>query len=123
MEHPYFTKGNPRFCTQYNNVTTGENIGPMLSGTASWLNLTLMEMLGIGYDGEDMVFSPVLEADKTDVSYTVTNGDTVLNVNIKKPLGFARVSEKSTFTFDGVAFDGRIKRPADGKTHEIKIVL
>ncbi|MBQ7309242.1 MAG: glycosyl transferase [Clostridia bacterium] len=123
MAHPYFTKGNPRFCTQYNNVTTGENIGPMLSGTASWLNLTLMEMLGIGYDGDDMVFSPVLEADMTDISYTVTNGDTVLNVNIKKPQGFARVNDKATFTFDGKPFDGRIKRPADGKTHEITIVL
>ena len=123
MEHPYHTKGNPRFCTQYNNVTTGENIGPMLSGTASWLNLTLMEMLGIGYDGGDMVFSPVLEKDKTEVSYTVTNGDTVLNVNIKKPEGFCRVNEKATFTFDGVPFNGRMPRPADGKTHEINIVL
>ena len=123
MEHPYHTKGNPRFCTQYNNVTTGENIGPMLSGTASWLNLTLMEMLGIGYDGGDMVFSPVLEKDKTEVSYTVTNGDTVLNVNIKKPEGFSRVNDKATFTFDGVPFSGRMARPADGKTHEINIVL
>lgn len=123
MEHPYHTKGNPRFCTQYNNVTTGENIGPMLSGTASWLNLTLMEMLGIGYDGGDMVFSPVLEKDKTEVSYTVTNSDTVLHVNIKKPEGFCRVNDKATFTFDGVPFNGRMPRPADGKTHEINIVL
>ena len=123
MEHPYHTKGNPRFCTQYNNVTTGENIGPMLSGTASWLNLTLMEMLGIGYDGGDMVFSPVLEKDKTEVSYTVTTGDTVLNVNIKKPEGFCRVNDKAAFTFDGVPFSGRMPRPADGKVHEIEIVL
>ncbi len=123
MEHPYFTKGNPRFCTQYNNSTTGENIGPMLSGTASWLNLTLMEMLGIGYDGDDMVFSPVLEADKTEISYTITNGDTVLNVHIKKPEGFSRVDDMATFTFDGVPFNGRMPRPADGKEHEIQIVL
>lgn len=123
MEHPYFTKGNPRFCTQYNNSTTGENIGPMLSGTASWLNLTLMEMLGISYDGDDMVFSPILEEDKTQLSYTVTTGDTVLHVKITKPQGFSRVSEHTVFTFDGERFSGRMSRPADGKTHEIEIVL
>ena len=95
----------------------------MLSGTASWLNLTLMEMLGIGYDGDDMVFSPVLEADKTEVSYTVTIGDTILNVNIKKPEGFSRVNEQATCTFEGVPFSGRMARPADGKVHEIQIVL
>lgn len=123
MEHPYFTKGNPRFCTQYNNSTTGENIGPMLSGTASWLNLTLMEMLGISYEGDDMVFSPVLEEDKTELSYTLTNADTVLQVHIQKPQGFARVNADTVFTFDGKAFNGRIPRPVDGKTHQIEIVL
>ena len=39
LEDPYILKGNPRFCTQYNNSETGENIGPILSGTASWLTL------------------------------------------------------------------------------------
>jgi cellobiose phosphorylase len=82
-----------------------------------------MELLGIGYDGDAMVFSPVLEAEKTEVSYTVTNGDTILNVHIKKPEGFSRVNEQATFTFDGVPFSGRMARPADGKVHEIQIVL
>lgn len=123
MEHPYFTKGNPRFCTQYNNSITGENIGPMLSGTASWLNLTLMEMLGIGYQGDEIAFSPILASDMTDISYTVTTGKTVLHVHIKKDAGYARVTEKSTFTLDGVAFDGAIKRPDDGKEHFVEIVI
>ena len=123
MEHPYFTKGNPRFCTQYNNSITGENIGPMLSGTASWLNLTLMEMLGIGYQGDEIAFSPILADDMTDISYTVTTGKTVLHVHIKKDAGYARVTEKSTFTLDGVAFDGAIKRPDDGKEHFVEIVI
>ncbi len=47
LEHPFITKGNPRFCTQYNNSETGENIGPMLSGTASWLTLALFAAAGI----------------------------------------------------------------------------
>lgn len=123
MEHPYFTKGNPRFCTQYNNSTTGENIGPMLSGTASWLNLTLMEMLGIAYEGDKMTFDPILPEDMTDIAYTLTTGDTVINVKIQKGEGFVRASEASEYTLDGVKFDRSIIRPNDGKTHEIVITL
>ena len=123
MEHPYFTKGNPRFCTQYNNSITGENIGPMLSGTASWLNLTLMEMLGIGYQGDEIAFSPILADDMTDISYTVTTGKTVLHVHVKKDAGYARVTDKSTFTLDGAPFDGAIKRPDDGGEHFVEITV
>lgn len=121
--HPYKTKGNPRFCTQYNNSITGENIGPMLSGTASWLNLSVMELLGFGLSGEDLVFSPVLPFDNEKSDYTVNNGGTVFRVHIEKPLGFARVGKDAKMTFDGVPFDGHIKRPDDGKTHEINIIL
>ena len=42
LENPYILKGNPRFCTQYNNSETGEGIGPILSGTASWLTLAFL---------------------------------------------------------------------------------
>ena len=41
MEEPFVLCGNPRFCTQYNNSVTRENVGPMLSGTASWLSLSV----------------------------------------------------------------------------------
>jgi cellobiose phosphorylase len=123
MAHPYFTKGNPRFCTQYNNSITGENIGPMLSGTASWLNLTLMEMLGIEYQGENIAFSPILEEGMTEISYTVTTGKTVIHVHVRKQEGYARVSGVSSFTLDGVAFNGAIKRPDDGKEHFVEIII
>ena len=123
MEHPYFTKGNPRFCTQYNNSITGENIGPMLSGTASWLNLTLMEMLGMEYQGENIAFSPILEDGMTNISYTVTTGKTVIHVHVRKNEGYARVSDTTTFTLDGVPFNGAIKRPDDGKEHFVEIVI
>ncbi|MBQ0010808.1 MAG: glycosyl transferase [Ruminococcus sp.] len=120
--HPYLTKGNPRFCTQYNNSQTGENIGPMLSGTASWLNLSVMELLGISYEGENLVFSPVLPSSMTHTEYTF-GGKTRYHVTVEKPLGFARVGEMSAMTFDGAPFDGTIKREDDGKTHEIVIQL
>ncbi len=123
MEHPYFTKGNPRFCTQYNNSETGENIGPMLSGTASWLNLTLMEMLGISYSGDNMIFDPILPRDMTEISYTLTTGKTVMNVKIEKAEGFARASKKSTYVYDGEPCGASIARPDDGGVHELLIRL
>ena len=39
----YTFKGNPRFCTQYVNSVSCEHIGPILSGTSTWLLLTLLE--------------------------------------------------------------------------------
>ena len=121
--HPYKPKGNPRFCTQYNNSITGENIGPMLSGTASWLNLSMMELLGFGLSGEYLVFSPVLPFESEKSDYTVNNGETSFHVHIEKPRGFARTADGAKMTFDGVPFDGKIKRPDDGKTHEVNIIL
>jgi cellobiose phosphorylase len=95
----------------------------MLSGTASWLNLTLMEMLGIAYEGDKMTFDPILPEDMTEIAYTLTTGETVINVKIEKGEGFVRSSEASTYTLDGVPFDRSIVRPSDGKTHEIVIKL
>jgi len=41
----YKFKGNPRFCTQYVNSITEEHIGPILSGTSTWLTLAILERL------------------------------------------------------------------------------
>ncbi len=123
MEHPYFTKGNPRFCTQYNNSQTGENIGPMLSGTASWLNLTLMEMLGISYAGENMIFDPILPEGMTSVDYTLTTGKTTIKVKIRKPEGFVRATKKTSYVYDGEKAGASILRPDDGMEHELLITL
>lgn len=46
MKNPYKFKGNPRFCTQYVNSITEEHIGPILSGTSTWLLLALLEKFG-----------------------------------------------------------------------------
>lgn len=43
LKDPYKYKGNPRFCTQYVNSITEEHIGPILSGTSTWLYLALRE--------------------------------------------------------------------------------
>ena len=74
-------------------------------------------------EGEDIVFSPVLPENAEKTAYRITSGDTVLEVNIRKRSGFARVTANSSFRMDGVPFAGRIKRPADGKTHVIEITV
>lgn len=43
LNNPYLYKGNPRLCTQYVNSLTQEHIGPVLSGTATWLLLAILE--------------------------------------------------------------------------------
>lgn len=45
LNNPYLFKGNPRLCTQYVNSLTQEHIGPVLSGTATWLLLALLETI------------------------------------------------------------------------------
>lgn len=43
LKNPAKLKGNPRFCTQYVNSISEEHIGPILSGTSTWLTLALFE--------------------------------------------------------------------------------
>lgn len=123
LENPYVLKGNPRFCTQYNNSETLENIGPMLSGTASWLALTIFEFLGIAYVDGGLKFTPVLAESMTDISFEIKRGETIFKVEIKKPQGFCRVGENTKYTIDGKECGEVIPDPSDGKTHEVKIVL
>lgn len=47
LNNPHKYKGNPRFCTQYVNSLTEEHIGPILSGTSTWLLLALLEKYGV----------------------------------------------------------------------------
>lgn len=101
MEDPFVLCGNPRFCTQYNNSETHENIGPMLSGTASWLALTIFEMLGIEYTEKGISLSPIIFPDKTEMSYTVKTNRAALQITVKKPVGFARVNDGTVCTLDG----------------------
>lgn len=122
LEDPYVLCGNPRFCTQYNNSRTGENIGPMLSGTASWLALTVFEMLGISYDGENMRLSPVLPFEYTSVSYDITHGDAHYTVTVRKQKGFCRVGKGSACLLDGKTVPFAVPKNLPGK-HSIEITM
>ena len=122
MQDPFVLKGNPRFCTQYNNSETGENIGPMLSGTASWLTLAVYEYFGIETDLSGVKFDPILNPAETSLSYILNFRDTEIEVSVKSEGGRFRMSPESTVTLDGKPFDGMVKRGLGGK-HKVEIIL
>ena len=123
LENPFVIKSNPRFCTQYNNSETLEGVGPMLSGTASWLTLTVFEFLGMSYTEGGLAFSPVLREDMTSVEYAIKRNGTTFAVKVTKPLGFARVTDATEYYFDGEKCGNIIPDPADSKVHTVEIKL
>ena len=119
LDDPFVLKGNPRFCTQYNNSETGENIGPMLSGTASWLTLGVYEHFGLDVRKDEIEFRPLLRPGADSLKYTVDLGDVVLHVSITGRDGHFRADNGTGYTAacEGktVTFDGTMKRPHSGE--------
>lgn len=123
LETPFITKGNPRFCTQYNNSETRENIGPMLSGTASWLSLTAFEFLGISHVDGGIELCPILPFELTEAQYSVKLGNTVFDITVEKKQGFARPGSDTEYRLDGVPCTSFIPNSRDGKTHSVRVVM
>ncbi|SEU27668.1 glycosyl transferase [Paenibacillus sp. NFR01] len=123
MEDPFGICGNPRFCTQYNNSETGENIGPMLSGTSTWLTLSLMAAWGVEYNEAGLVLDPVLRETDTDMSFTVKHDGTTYRIRIHKPEGFCRLRDTAaSLTLDGQALPkGAVPYLNDGGVHEVEL--
>ena len=120
LDNPFVLKGNPRFCTQYNNSETGEGIGPILSGTASWLTLAVYEILGLTFDGDSLYPDPILNSDSC--CYELRIKDTTIKVSIRAANGFCR-SKNSHVKFDGAEAAGSIPVPHDGSTHSLEVIL
>lgn len=101
LQNPGKYKGNPRFCTQYNNSRTEENIGPMLSGTATWLTLSVLEEIGLEMHADSFALKPALRAEETDFVYTLSLKGSLLKVEIRKPAGSACNPTKVSVILDG----------------------
>jgi len=125
MQDPFSVCGNPRFCTQYNNSETGENIGPMLSGTSTWMILTLMSAYGLEYTTKGIIIDPVIRENEKSSAYTVNTGKAVYNISIKKPDGFCRIADgNAKITVDGSVIEGNlIPLFSDNKEHNIEVVF
>ena len=120
MDDPFVLKGNPRFCTQYNNSQTGENIGPILSGTASWLTLALYEVCGIEFENGNIRLNPVVN--RPHFSYSLNIKGTVLNISIDATSNY-RMTELSKVYLDGELTSSYFSFPNDRKHHEIQVIL
>ncbi len=119
MENPFVLKGNPRFCTQYNNSQTGENIGPMLSGTASWTSLAIYEHFGLTVTPTELVIEPILWPGETSLAYTVNLGSEHYRIPVDGARYFRRGAGSPTMV------DGAVQRviPRASGEHRVAITL
>ena len=125
MDDPFVLCGNPRFCTQYNNSETGENVGPLLSGTATWLWLSLMAAYGIKITAEGIELDPILKDIKQEIRLSLNTGKASYRVKIAKPNGFRRVRDEMPLVLlDGLPVaSNRIPLFKDGKVHRVNVVF
>lgn len=123
MDRPFTIKGNPRFCTQYNNSETCENIGPMLSGTASWLTLAIYEFLGADVTEHSITLTPIMVPGRERMSYTIRLADSRLKVEVVSDGRRFRTGPDTTYVLDGAPASGVINYPRDGGAHSMVIRL
>ncbi|NTV89957.1 MAG: glycosyl transferase, partial [Clostridiales bacterium] len=125
LEKPFEACGNPRFCTQYTNSETGENIGPMLSGTSTWLTLTLFSAFGLDCTRNGIKLDPILRSGQRTLEYKLNIRNTSYCITIEKPEGFRRRKDSGTLTeIDGVKTEGNmIPYFDDGLEHSIKMTF
>jgi cellobiose phosphorylase len=125
MGNPFETCGNPRFCTQYNNSDTGENIGPMLSGTATWLDLSLMSAFGVEFTSRGIALNPVLREDQEALRLTVRLEKAEYAIEVEKPKGFRRMADGGArVELDGKELEGNVLPVfSDGGKHSVHILF
>ena len=124
MQNPYVMGGNPRFCTQYVNPATGEHVGPLLSGTAPWMWLSYLGMLGVSFREGHVVLDPVLPPEWTEASFSLKVPAGTYRVKITKPEGFFRCADaKPMIRFRGAAHESQVMPDAEGSRADVEIVF
>lgn len=124
LDNPYIFKGNPRFCTQYNNSITNENIGPILSGTATWLTLTIFEMIGITYLSNSLLIRPELPKDIECFNAKIKFDEkTYLIIEMKKGKGIYADYRSAKYVLDGNDVHYEIPKFNDGNVHKLSIIF
>lgn len=103
FEDPYRLAGNPRFCTQYTNPATHEHVGPLVSGTAPWMWLSYLSLLGIRFREGRVVLDPLLPPEWGEASVELNVPAGRYRIRITKHAGFVRSADSAPC----VAVDGR----------------
>lgn len=124
LKSPFTVCGNPRLCTQYNNSETGENIGPTLSGTSTWLLLCLFTSFGVDFTSDALIVEPILRPDDTAEDILVSSGKAKYHITVDKPQGFRRTKDGVSISVDGAPIEGvRVPIFSDGAVHEVKVTF
>ncbi|MBN1268905.1 MAG: glycosyl transferase [Kiritimatiellae bacterium] len=122
LKDPFVLAGNPRFCTQYTNPATGEHIGPLLSGTAPWMWLAWLEMLGIRFGEGRVMVDPVLPAEWESVAIDLNHPAGRYQIALRKPRGFLRARDGAPrIRVDGRPGDGVLPAFTDGAVHMVDV--
>lgn len=122
LKSPFTVCGNPRWCTQYNNSDSGENIGPTLSGTSTWLLLCLFSCFGVEFTADNLIVEPLLRSEETFLNVTVNSGKAIYDIEITKPATFKRTKNGCKVFCDGKELsDTKVPVFADGATHKVEV--
>ena len=122
LKTPFSSCGNPRWCTQYNNSDSGENIGPTLSGTSTWLLLCLFSCFGVESRADALICEPLLREEETGLSVNIKAVGCEYGIKIRKPEGFRRTKSGAKIKVDGKEIDSfRVPQFTDGKLHEVEV--
>ena len=122
LKSPFDTCGNPRWCTQYNNSDSGENIGPTLSGTSTWLLLCLFSCFGIQPTADALIVEPLLRENETSMKVRLQAVGAVYEISITKPEGFKRTAEGVKVFCDGAELpDTKVPNFTDGAVHKVEV--
>ena len=124
LTSPYTVCGNPRWCTQYNNSDSGENIGPTLSGTSTWLLLCLFQCFGVEFTADHLDMRPILRKEDKDLAVEITTKRCTYKIHITKNEGFVRTLEGVDITCDGQKIEGTsVPVFEDGAVHEVEVAF
>ncbi len=122
LKSPFTVCGNPRWCTQYNNSDSGENIGPTLSGTSTWLLLCLFSCFGVEFTADNLIVEPLMRKKDTSLKVKVNSGVAEYEISITKPEGFFRSKDGVKVSCDGQAIEGTaVPVFSDGKLHKVEV--
>lgn len=123
-ENPYLYKGNPRFCTQYINSLTKENIGPILSGTSTWLTLAIMEMIGLDIKNDGFKVTPALKKNQSYLNAIINIRGAQYNISIKKKENeYCDYSKMKVYVNNELMKDNFVKYIDKNAVNDIQIIF
>jgi cellobiose phosphorylase len=101
-----------------------ENIGPMLSGTATWTLLSILSSSGVSFANGGLSFKPRLSLDKKERRFSLHLLDATYDVSVFKEQG-RYAYEIASMNVDGMEIEPSsvVKITRDGASHKISIKM